>query len=108
MMYNSTGRYSPASVAVDFADRSSGYRSNSDCGRSIARSTDSSDSLQSYGSPEHRLHPLPVTSTKCRLLPCRTFVSTGSCCYGDRCVFLHDQSVVSKPVFVKYLVSFFP
>lgn len=38
---------------------------------------------------------------KCRQLPCRTFVSTGSCPYGDRCVFLHDPSIVSKPVYIK-------
>jgi hypothetical protein len=38
---------------------------------------------------------------KCRQLPCRTFVSTGSCPYGDRCVFLHDPAIVSKPVYIK-------
>lgn len=38
---------------------------------------------------------------KCRQLPCRTFISTGSCPYGDRCVFLHDPSIVSKPVYIK-------
>ena len=38
---------------------------------------------------------------KCRQLPCRTFISTGSCPYGDRCVFLHDMSIVSKPVYIR-------
>lgn len=38
---------------------------------------------------------------KCRQLPCRTFVSTGSCPYGERCVFLHDPSIVAKPVYIK-------
>jgi hypothetical protein len=38
---------------------------------------------------------------KCRQLPCRTFISTGSCPYNDRCVFLHDPSVVSSRVFIK-------
>ena len=41
------------------------------------------------------------TIGKCRQLPCRTFISTGSCPYGDRCVFLHDPSVVSKPIYIK-------
>lgn len=44
------------------------------------------------------------SSSKCRQLPCRTFVSTGSCPYGDRCVFLHDPLIVSKPVFIKIKV----
>lgn len=35
---------------------------------------------------------------KCRQLPCRTWISTGSCPYGDRCVFLHDPRVASKAV----------
>lgn len=38
---------------------------------------------------------------KCRQLPCRTFISTGSCPYADRCVFLHDMSIVSKPVYIR-------
>lgn len=46
----------------------------------------------------------PNSSSKCRQLPCRTFVSTGSCPYGDRCVFLHDPLIVSKPVFIKIKV----
>lgn len=42
--------------------------------------------------------------SKCRQLPCRTFISTGSCPYGDRCVFLHDPCIASKPVLVKIKV----
>lgn len=38
---------------------------------------------------------------KCRQLPCRTFISTGSCPYGDRCVFLHDARITAKPVYVR-------
>lgn len=30
---------------------------------------------------------------KFRLLPCRTFISTGCCPYHDKCVFLHDPRV---------------
>jgi hypothetical protein len=33
--------------------------------------------------------------SKCRLLPCRTFLSTGSCPYNDRCVFIHDPRIAS-------------
>lgn len=43
--------------------------------------------------------------SKCRQLPCRTFISTGSCPYGDRCVFLHDPSIVSKPIYIRSKVS---
>lgn len=43
--------------------------------------------------------------SKCRQLPCRTFISTGSCPYGDRCVFLHDPSIVSKPVYIRSKVT---
>jgi hypothetical protein len=45
-----------------------------------------------------------TATNKCRQLPCRTFVSTGSCPYGDRCVFLHDPCIVSKPVYIKIKV----
>lgn len=44
--------------------------------------------------------------SKCRQLPCRTFISTGSCPYGDRCVFLHDPSIVSKPIYIRSKVHF--
>lgn len=44
---------------------------------------------------------------KCRQLPCRTFISTGSCPYGDRCVFLHDPSIVSKPVYIRSKVAYY-
>lgn len=47
----------------------------------------------------------PPVVPKCRQLPCRTFISAGSCPYGDRCVFLHDMSIVSKPVYIKSKVS---
>lgn len=54
-------------------------------------------------SEEVRMGCLPLTGWNSRLLPCRSFVSTGSCCYGARCVFLHDEGLVSKPVFIKNL-----
>lgn len=31
--------------------------------------------------------------SKYRLLPCRTFITTGACPYFDKCVFLHDPRV---------------
>jgi hypothetical protein len=33
---------------------------------------------------------------KFRQLPCKTFVSVGSCPYRDRCVYLHDPRLVYK------------
>ena len=101
-----TGRFSPASVVQDPYERGSPprYLSN-DHSRCYSQSTDSMDSFASIAHQEHKCQSSPSsTPGKCRLLPCRTFISTGSCCYGDRCVFLHDQGVVSKPVYVKYLV----
>lgn len=72
--------------------------------------TTSSDSLDPYQpsfDPRNGNY-LPSTGSsfpnqpmKCRQLPCRTFISTGSCPYGDRCVFLHDPSVVSKPIYIR-------
>lgn len=44
-------------------------------------------------------------TVKCRQLPCKTFISTGSCPYGDRCVFLHDMSIVSTPIYIKSKVN---
>lgn len=50
-------------------------------------------------------NPYANSQSKCRQLPCRTFISCGSCPYGDRCVFLHDPSIVSKPIYVRSKVS---
>lgn len=33
-----------------------------------------------------------------RQLPCKTWLSTGTCPYSSRCVFLHDPRVVASPV----------
>lgn len=63
----------------------------------------SNDSGDMYTSETRNQHHV----FKCRQLPCRTFISTGSCPYGDRCVFLHDPSIVSKPVYIKTKVSCF-
>jgi hypothetical protein len=43
---------------------------------------------------------------KYRQLPCRTFISTGSCPYRERCVFIHDPRLItSKKVKTKSIVS---
>jgi hypothetical protein len=34
--------------------------------------------------------------SKFRQLPCRTFISVGTCPYKDRCVFLHDCRCASS------------
>ena len=62
--------------------------------------TPSNDSADYLNDPRNQNHVF-----KCRQLPCRTFISTGSCPYGDRCVFLHDPSIVSKPVYIRTKVS---
>ncbi len=58
-------------------------------------------SVSDEGIQHHHLSHHPQQQFKCRQLPCKTFVSTGSCPYGDRCVFLHDPSIVAKPVYVR-------
>ncbi|RYG60504.1 zinc finger CCCH domain-containing protein [archaeon] len=75
------------------------------------------DPSTQYPPPPYSEKPLPSPMSsasgasgsggpfKCRQLPCRTFISTGSCPYGDRCVFLHDPSVASKPVYIKAKVG---
>ena len=30
-----------------------------------------------------------------KLLPCRSFISTGTCCYGNKCNFIHDLRMTS-------------
>lgn len=35
---------------------------------------------------------------KFRRLPCRTFISTGTCPYRERCVYLHDPRIATKSV----------
>ncbi|KAJ1440819.1 hypothetical protein B484DRAFT_476588 [Ochromonadaceae sp. CCMP2298] len=81
--------------------RHSGY---SDLSR--GSSGDSLDYLPNH--PHHGFEPrtppyAPIYNppSKCRQLPCRTFISTGSCPYGERCVFLHDASIVSKPIYIR-------
>lgn len=68
-------------------------------------STSSSDSIENsnhFFELSKRYSPIHITQAqKCRQLPCRTFISTGCCPYGDKCVFLHDLSIVSKPIFSK-------
>lgn len=44
-------------------------------------------------------------SDKFRLLPCRTFISTGTCPYGDKCVFLHDPRVTSTKTWIRGKVN---
>lgn len=36
------------------------------------------------------------TSTKFRQLPCRTFISVGTCPYRERCVYLHDPRCICR------------
>jgi hypothetical protein len=98
------GRFSPSSVAQELSERGSPPRILGDAPRT--KSFDSQNNeFCSISAPEAKNGPAlgVITPGKCRLLPCRTFISTGSCCYGDRCVFLHDQGVIAKPVYVKYL-----
>lgn len=85
-------RESISSVSVDKTFSLGSQRDN--------RSSPVTTSTQLSGGSDGTVH-------KCRQLPCRTFVSTGSCPYGDRCVFLHDISIMSKPVFIKIRVSSF-
>ena len=53
---------------------------------------------------EEDLQSQPVF--KCRQLPCKTFLSTGSCPYSERCIFLHDPYLAAKPIYIKAKVNF--
>lgn len=52
------------------------------------------DSHESFASPQNG-------NDKFRLLPCRTFICTGSCPYGEKCVFLHDPRVTSTTTWIR-------
>lgn len=88
--------------------------SNDSSRHSLSTSHESRESYLSLHSPAHNelkhnvqqggqkiVTQYVPQAFKCRQLPCRTFISTGSCPYNDRCVFLHDPSIVSKPVYIK-------
>lgn len=125
------GRLSPSSVAQDWADRVSRSKGSDgqllfpsevpDLSLHVQRSVtglsghENKQYIQQVSSRDVRNSPVSTAthisqsqqqndSGKCRQLPCRTFVSTGTCPYSDRCVFLHDPSIVSKPVFMKVKV----
>jgi hypothetical protein len=77
-----------------------------------ASSSDSSEypfsanyDMRNLGAIPPMQSPYGNQQMKCRQLPCRTFISAGSCPYGDRCVFLHDPAVVSKPIYIRSKVS---
>ena len=124
-------RFSPASLLSDWSDPANGhYHSRSDEG---LPDTDTEDAPSTefrrdrFGlkvindesflhQRRHNVTPQLAKDTrqgssfsqqafKCRQLPCRTFISTGSCPYGDRCVFLHDPQIESKPVYIKTKVK---
>lgn len=67
-------------------------------------STDSFDSNQttSSGAPSTlTMNSNFFIQNKCRQLPCKTYISTGTCPYGDRCVFLHDPYITGKTIYIK-------
>jgi hypothetical protein len=73
--------------------RSNSFGNNSSTGDKSYRKKD--DSLLS-------------NSSKCRQLPCKTFLSTGSCPYDDRCAFMHDprlKNSIHHDHIVKVLLS---
>ena len=45
----------------------------------------------------NQTHDIEITEApKYRQLPCRTFISTGSCPYRERCVFIHDPRLTTS------------
>lgn len=81
--------------SLDFISRSH----SSDFAKLSCSSCSSMDEI--FTTDQHGSHQSQQNQFKCRQLPCRTFISTGSCPYGDRCVFLHDPCIVAKPVYIK-------
>jgi hypothetical protein len=112
-----TGRYSPSEERNEHGFRK---RSPVHVSEDLFGDTDTEDSFEhryhgtkasydshnltsssdEYACDHHGSHH-PQQQFKCRQLPCRTFISTGSCPFGDRCVFLHDPCIVAKPVYIK-------
>ena len=60
------------------------------------------DIIQSFFSFPYNF-PISPCNSFCQYILChhRTFISTGSCPYNDRCVFLHDPRVLSNRVVMK-------
>ncbi len=136
-MFNNTNsadykdRYSPASHISDWSDVYHMHHSSRGNGEDTFPDTDTEDAPsteyplkafplndENYGYQRQNPAPSQVKEGrqgssfshqvfKCRQLPCRTFISTGSCPYGDRCVFLHDPQIESKPVYIKTKVCIF-
>lgn len=72
------------------SDRCFSIGDNSDCERGYSLTYDYSESYSAscgFG--------------KCRQLPCKTWISTGTCPYNDKCYFLHDPRVSSYVVPLK-------
>lgn len=119
------GRFSPSSVVQEWPGRANRGAKFSEEKPSLTKEfphfhSQTSSETQSHGSSDSSESP-PYTSyasadsnqyasafnqgpNKCRQLPCRTFISTGSCPYSEKCVFLHSKEIVSKPVFIKIKV----
>jgi len=58
-------------------------------------SSSSSNNLSHVGRVQQS--PVPIGNGRAmRQLPCRTYLSIGTCPYGDRCVFLHDARLRFK------------
>ena len=131
-MSSKIGYLSPSSVAQDWTDRANSKGnlitstfpfSRDACDHAMASlqrlkepSLNAKEDFYPVPTSQRDIRSSPVTTatqmsggtdnvSKCRQLPCKTFVSTGSCPYGDRCVFLHDPCIISKPVFIKIKVK---
>lgn len=63
-------------------------------GANIAVSTSSSSSNSIF--PRSASEALFDNTSKFRQLPCRTFISVGTCPYRERCVYLHDPRCICK------------
>ena len=48
--------------------------------------------------PNAKLLSAALAAPPMRQLPCKTWLATGSCGYGGRCVFLHDKRCAAVPV----------
>lgn len=115
------GRFSPSSVAQDWVGKGNRTARFSEERQGVKEfptfQSQTSSETQSHGSSESSDTPPYVSvnnanqyvsafnqmqgPNKCRQLPCRTFISTGSCPYSEKCVFLHSNEIVSKPIFIK-------
>ncbi|KAJ1406631.1 hypothetical protein B484DRAFT_436673 [Ochromonadaceae sp. CCMP2298] len=94
-------RYSSAQVKPDPKAFRPPARTNGSTESMYHRSLAPSPTASYQPQPRSASEALFDTSSKFRQLPCRTFISVGTCPYRERCVYLHDPRCIYKEASTK-------